>query len=347
VFKKSLKQKKLCVLCAYVLKKNRVKTKNSMIKHLRKSPLKTIIKTRKGETKLGERIATNWQEPSVKFVLLGIEEDIGVRVNGGVGGTATAWQAFLNAFVNIQSTDALNGSEIGIYGHFNFDELKDSINSETINLIDKEVCETINSIAKLNKIPIVIGGGHNNAYPIIKGISMAKNEAINTINLDAHSDFRAMEGRHSGNGFRYAYTEGFLKKYVIIGLHENYNNQLIINELKYNEDIWFCFWEDIFLREKLTFKEAIYAALDFAKHGLTGIELDLDSLENTLSSAMTPCGFSATQARQYIHHLAQNRTPAYLHICEGASQLVTGQQSPLIGKLISYLVSDFMKVARL
>jgi formiminoglutamase len=193
------------------------------------------------------------------------------------------------------------------------------------------------------KIPIVIGGGHNNAYPIIKGISMAKNQSINTINLDAHSDFRAMEGRHSGNGFRYAYRGGYLKNYAIVGLHENYNNPLIINELKQNEDIWFCFWEDIFLREKLTFKEAIYAASEFTKHGLTGIELDLDSLENTLSSAMTPCGFSATQARQYIHHLAQNRTPAYLHICEGASQLETGQQSPLIGKLISYLVSDFMK----
>jgi formiminoglutamase len=317
-----------------------------MMKHLQKSPLNTIIKTRKGETKLGERIAQNWEDPSVKFVLLGIEEDIGVRVNGGVGGTATAWAAFLNAFVNIQSTDALNGAEIGIYGHFNFDDLKENISSETVELIDSEVCEAIHTIAKSGKIPIVIGGGHNNAYPIIKGISMAKNEAINTINLDAHSDFRTMEGRHSGNGFRYAYTEGSLKKYAIIGLHKNYNNLLIINELNQNKDIWFCFWEDIFLREKLTFKDAIYAALEFTKHGLTGIELDLDSLENTVSSAMTPCGISTTQARQYVHHLAQNRTPAYLHICEGASQLATGQQGPMIGKLISYLVSDFMKAAR-
>jgi formiminoglutamase len=317
-----------------------------MLKHLQEFPLKklkSIIKTRNGETKLGQCITPNWQDPSVKFVLLGIEEDIGVRVNGGVGGTHTAWQAFLNSFVNIQSTDTLIGAEIGIFGHFNFDDLKDKINSKTVDLIDVEVCEAINKIAKTGKIPIVIGGGHNNAYPIIKGISTAKNESINTINLDAHSDFRAMEGRHSGNGFRYAFEEGFLKKYAIIGLHENYNNQLIINELKKKFDIWFCFWEDIFLREKFTFKEAIYAAYEFTEHASTGIELDLDSLENTLSSAMTPCGISATQARQYIHHLAQNINPAYLHICEGASQLATGQHSPLIGKLMSYLVSDFVK----
>jgi formiminoglutamase len=36
------------------------------------------------------------------------------------------------------------------------------------------------------------------------------------INFDAHSDFRILEGRHSGNGFSYAYEEGFLKKYFIL-----------------------------------------------------------------------------------------------------------------------------------
>jgi formiminoglutamase len=127
-----------------------------MIKHLQKSPLKPIIKTRKGETKLGERIAQNWEDPSVKFVLLGIEEDIGVRVNGGVGGTATVWAAFLNAFVNIQSTDALNGAEIGIYGHFNFDDLKENISSETVDLIDNEVCEAIKIIAKSPSLLAVV-----------------------------------------------------------------------------------------------------------------------------------------------------------------------------------------------
>jgi formiminoglutamase len=35
---------------------------------------------------------------------------------------------------------------------------------------------------------------------------------VNAINFDAHSDFRILEGRHSGNGFSYAYEEGFLKK---------------------------------------------------------------------------------------------------------------------------------------
>jgi formiminoglutamase len=317
-----------------------------MMQHLQffqYNDLKTLIKTREGETKLGEQLAKDWQDPSVYFVLLGIEEDIGVRVNNGIGGTSMAWQSFLNAFVNIQSTDNLNGREIGIFGHFNFDDLKDDVRSETVEMIDNEVCEAINQIVQSGKIPIVIGGGHNNAYPIIKGVATAKNQAINTINLDAHSDFRVKEGRHSGNGFRYAYDEGFLKKYAIIGLHQNYNAQLIINELKQNFDVWFCFWEDIFLTQKLSFKQAIHEAIEFTKAAPTGIELDMDSIENTLSSAMTPCGVTPTQARQYIHNLVQNKDVGYLHICEGASQSATGQQNSLLGKLISYLVSDFMR----
>ncbi|GGD54615.1 arginase [Emticicia aquatilis] len=311
------------------------------LKTYQQNDLNSIIKTRMGETKLGEKINLNWQADEVKFVLLGIAEDIGVQVNRGIGGTHTAWESFLNAFLNIQSTKMLSGTEIGIYGCLSFDDLK--VNSKSVEIIDNEVVKAISEIVNLGKTLIIIGGGHNNAYPIIKGVSMAKKRAINAINLDAHSDFRIQEGRHSGNGFRYAFVEEFLQKYAIIGLHENYNSQAIINEISQNPAIQFSFWEDIFLREKMTFKEAILQAVDFTKNTPTGIELDLDCVENVLSSAMTPCGISPTQTRQYIYQTATLTDIAYLHICEGATQLATGQASTLTGKLISYLVSDFMK----
>ena len=313
------------------------------LKIYQQADLNVIIKTRVGETKLGEKINLNWQDNEVKFVLLGIAEDIGVQVNRGIGGTHTAWNSFLHAFLNIQSTKVLSGNEIGIYGCLSFDDLKP--NSESVEIIDNEVVKAILEIINFGKTPVIIGGGHNNAYPIIKGVSIAKKQAINAINLDAHSDFRAKEGRHSGNGFRYAFDEGFLQKYSIIGLHENYNSQAIIDEISQNPYIQFSFWEDIFLLEKMTFKEAILQAIDFTKGNPTGIELDLDCVENTLTSAMTPCGISATQARQYIYQTASLADVAYLHICEGATQLSTGQTDFSTGKLISYLVSDFMKVS--
>jgi formiminoglutamase len=42
------------------------------------------------------------------------------------------------------------------------------------------------NIIKLGKIPIIIGGGHNNAYGNIKGSALAKGK-LNAINFDAHS----------------------------------------------------------------------------------------------------------------------------------------------------------------
>lgn len=312
------------------------------MKHWQLDAIKPLIRYRTGETKLGERIVPDWQNPTVQFVLLGIEEDIGVRVNHGIGGTHTAWQSFLAAFINIQSTDTVRGDEIGIFGHFNFDDLKDIIESKSVEVIDNEIYVAIQQIVDSGKIPIVVGGGHNNAYPILKGCALAKKHPINAINLDAHTDFRIKEGRHSGNGFRYAYDEGFLSKYAIIGLHKNYNAQNIVDELRSNPNMWFCFWEEIFLKEIFSFKEAIAKAISFTTPTFTGIELDMDSIENVLSSAMSPCGMSTAQARQYVYAAAQHPNVAYLHLCEAATQLATGAQNFSTGKLLSYLVSDFM-----
>ena len=77
-------------------------------------------------------------------------------------------------------------------------------------------------------IPIVIGGGHNNSYGCLKGDSSSARKCnVNCLNIDAHSDLRALEGRHSGNGFSYAKEEGALGAYFMWGLQENYTPEYI------------------------------------------------------------------------------------------------------------------------
>ena len=75
----------------------------------------------------------------------------------------------------------------------------------------------------------------------------------------------------------------------------------------------------------------------------TGIELDLDSIENVLSSAYSPSGITPLQARQFMNFVATDSKVAYVHICEGATTLENGEVNSATGKLISYLVSDFIK----
>lgn len=337
-----------------------------------KQAILSVTKTRRFETKLGERLQViadqnnleqSLKDSKAKFVIFGIPEDIGVKANYGVGGTNTAWLPFITAFANIQSNDFLIGSDILLLGRFDFTEIEALIESNAhtfdekvdayrhaVNQVDEAVEPLIKLITQYNKIPIAIGGGHNNAYPLIKGAAKGLFKAgqiplasINCINLDAHADFRPLEGRHSGNAFSYAEEDGFLQKYCVIGIHENYLTQNIWMDIVNNPFIDFITYEDIFIHEKRNFLEAIAHATTFTEDTYTGIELDVDCIENTLSSAATPSGIQPIHARQFISYASADCKTAYLHICEGASSLSDGRSSETTGKLIAYLVSDFLK----
>lgn len=315
------------------------------------------ISKRPGETKLGERIqladAGNWEESvrtsSARYVLIGIPEDIGVRANLGVGGAHTVWEAALKALLNVQQTSVLDGAAILLLGWFDFTNgLAASERMDVAKLrvivenIDELIYPVVQQIVAAGKIPIAIGGGHNNAFPLLKGSSLALDQSVNAINLDAHSDYRIQEGRHSGNGFRYAKVEGYLDKYAMVALHQNYNSEAVLNDIKQSPDLHFSFYEDIFLRGKQTYTAAVAAGLEHVNGKPAGIELDLDCIENVLSSAVTPCGITTLQARQYIH-AAKNSNPVYLHIPEGAVSLRDGRSASSTGKLIAYLVTDFIR----
>ncbi len=341
-------------------------------KYYNKQDVLTLTKVRRFETKLGEQIKCYGEKRSLEealqqtgcnYILFGIPEDIGVKANQGIGGADSAWFPFLSSFLNIQSNDFFSGENVLLLGHFDFTDLKLLIESNAatpdekieayrhaVIAIDEEVENLVKVITQHKKIPVIIGGGHNNAYPAIKGAAKGLHKAelvplaqINCINLDAHADYRPIEGRHSGNAFRYADEDGYLNKYCVVGLHENYLQQNVLFDLMNNPFIDFVSYEDIFIHEKRNFIQAIACATGFTEETYTGIELDLDSIENTLSSAVTPGGISPLQARQYMNFVAVDAKVAYLHICEGATTTEDDREDRGTGKLISYLVSDFIK----
>lgn len=318
----------------------------------------TFTHPRKGEKKLGEKIdypenrtLENFLlETSAKYILVGIEEDIGVRANLGRGGAKLAWKSALNSLLNMQHNKYCKGNRIGVLGSFSFDDLPDSDSTEpkklyeSVEIIDKEITHLLHLLYKNNKIPIVIGGGHNNAYANIKALALHTGKAVNAVNFDAHSDFRAREGRHSGNGFSYAYEEKFLARYFIFGLHESYTSKNIFAEIKNsNNEVAFNTFEEIAIREEKTFRTELHTAYQHIKNKRFGIEMDLDSIEMIPSSAMTPSGFTATDARRFIHYFGQHKRAAYLHICEGAPNLGDDRNPNLMGKLIGYMITDFIK----
>ena len=328
--------------------------------------LAKVTNFRSGEVKFGEKMLTVPKNTDAsaflyscdaKYVLFGIPEDIGVRANYGRTGAASAWESAIKSIANIQHNRFCKGSHLLVLGQlnvseemaesqqldYNTDDDRKRLN-QLVHKIDKEVSHIVCKIVKAGKIPIIIGGGHNNAYGNIKGSALAFGKPVNAINFDAHSDFRILEGRHSGNGFSYAYEEGFLNRYFIFGLHENYTSKSVLDSLKKIDDrVKFNTYDEIQIRKQKKFEPEMNSALEFIKEDRFGIEIDLDAIPNIASSAMTLSGFSIEKLRQFIYFFGNNQNAAYLHICEGAPELGEEKNNPLIGKLIGYLVTDFVK----
>lgn len=316
------------------------------------SDVLALTTQRDGEEKLGEKVLVisslnEISNSSAKFVLLGIPEDIGVRANLGIGGAKTAWQATLKAILNMQSNSFLNGEEILVLGYFEIEEPTDQSSiglRKKVSEIDDVVSPIIQQIIAAGKIPIVIGGGHNNCYPIIKGASFALNTKVNAINIDAHTDLRSpLEGRHSGNGFSTAILNGYLNHYRIFGLHQNYINKDIASQIDTNQNIMVLYFEELLQSEK----SIVNHWINFTENLIEpcGLEIDLDSIANVLSSAVTPSGFALNDVRKLI--LSDQKQYSYLHICEGATKLADGRTDLTTGKTIAYLISDFIKAHQL
>ncbi|MFL1012700.1 formimidoylglutamase [Flavisericum labens] len=321
-----------------------------------------LINKRSSESKFGQHVQiltsiSNIYEQlynlDVTYVILGLPEDVGVFANHGKPGAYAAWEATLKFLLNIQSNSYTKAKDVLILGHLDFTEELNKISKlkpfkkkdvlkarKIVEKIDVHVSHIIYQIVAAGKKPIIVGGGHNNAYGNIKGTSLGITNPINVVNFDAHSDFRAEEGRHSGNGFTYAYTEGFLENYFVFGLHENYTPEKVFNTLDKEENIDYNTFEDLKIRKIISFKKEMERALNHVSNTNFGIEMDCDAIENIPSSAMTPSGFSVNQARCFVNYFAQHKNAIYLHICEAAPSKKTANQ---VGKLITYLITDFIK----
>lgn len=320
-----------------------------------KDLLEKFTSKREGETKLGEVITCNNANLTYsreisekltdfkgKYVILGISEDIGVRGNFGVKGARNGYHNFLSYFVNTQFNSFQSETNVMLLGEANVKELletSDKTNdvSEWRKLcaeVDTIVFPIIQTIIENDKIPIIIGGGHNNSYPIIKGASLALSSKIDVLNIDPHCDFRKLEGRHSGNGFSYAYEEGFLNQYTVYGMQPYYNNKYMIDRFQKEDNLQYEILENCSLD---VFQKVIDSYSDSF-----GLEIDMDTVIDFPTSAITSVGFSSTELRKMLQ-LANKKNLAYIHLTESAPKTGFEYRN---GKLLSTLVCDIISTEK-
>lgn len=339
---------------------------------IREQDIEPLINKRPGESKIGEVIGLASQfgdsfpftgdhdtdniNSRFQFALIGVPEDIGPRGNHGQPGARGAWRAFLSYFLNLQANEHLPGNNILLLGNVECDDLHELVQSQDNTIealrhacaeLDKRVVSVLQEVFQAGLIPIVIGGGHNNAFPIIQACSIAREMPLAVSNMDPHSDFREEEGRHSGNPFRYAQSSGYLERYAVLGLHEQKNNQASLNALKALEFPWFSIqqthWSNSHNFDQCLEQIAKY----MLESGLpVGIELDLDAISNMPSSAITAAGISLQDALYYVSQMAALPSVQYLHLAEGAPEKHTSgiaEGNRIVGQSLCELVAIFIK----
>jgi len=334
------------------------------------SAVKALCTTRVNETKAWQSMAlldtkVNVQQAlidaaqfGIRYVLLGICEDIGPRANLGNKGAQHAWPAFLKRFLNQPHNQFIATQKVLLLGEVNTTDLMLQSNQlsakqpeqltqlrELCRQLDERVEAVLSLIFKAGLEPIVIGGGHNNCLGIIRALSKHSQNPINAINLDPHADFRPCEGRHSGNGFTYAYDEQHLNSYHVIGLHELKNNQATLDAMA-QANHRFTSYQAIAVRREITLSSAVTHALNSTDNYALGIEVDLDSITYMPVSAYNCSGFSVADAEHFVHLAASNRRAKYLHLCEAApSQHPNGLDAGAehTGQVLSALTNSYLQ----
>lgn len=302
---------------------------------------------RSGEVRLGQTIHALAQQSSsedyraalhaayqqgARIALVGVPESIGPRGNLGRGGAETAWPTALKGLLNLQATPFIASHEVLIVGHVECADLQQqSAALSTENAQDvqqlRALCAQLDQRVMQALVPlfdagyevILIGGGHNNAYPLLRSLSEVETTPVGAVNLDPHADFRAREGRHSGNGFSYAFTEGFLSNYHVMGLHEGKNNAESLRQLA---DAGFTYTSvhELYQSDWSQQLASLRQRASTWSQPL-GIEIDVDALQGVPASAINFNGLSIQHGYSLIAELAALPQTRYLHLAEAAPSL--------------------------
>lgn len=327
-----------------------------------------LVRVRDGETKVGQALnclpasatpatLSELYQQGCRVALVGVPESIGPRGNLGRGGAEQGWNAFLKQFLNLQANSALPIQDLLLVGAIDCEDLM--AESLTLNpdiphelvrlrelcaLLDGRVEHVLKPLFTAGYEVILIGGGHNNAYPLLKALHQVTGKGCGAVNLDPHADFRPREGRHSGNGFSYAYVEGALEFYHVMALHVGKNSATSLKSLS---DAGFRYHSAHHLYD-MEFTDAM---LDVAAKAVSwqvplGVEVDIDAIQYAPASAYNTVGVSTAQAYRFVSELAALPDARYLHLAEAAPSchpagIAAGEQH--VGQLLSELVIAWLR----
>lgn len=148
--------------------------------------------------------------------LLGLADDLGVKLNGGRPGAAHGPDAFRAALAGYGAADsvALEGFDIPVV------DLGNIVPGDSLAETHARVAETVAAMLDAGLMPIGIGGGHDMTFPEVRAVIdhhlRPNGQTLDGVYFDAHLDVREDEG--SGMPFRRLIEHGGIGKLSLFGM---------------------------------------------------------------------------------------------------------------------------------
>jgi len=281
-----------------------------------------------------------------QIALIGLPDDLGVKLNHGRTGAAQGPSAFRAALARFGapydaaqrrplSTRVLDVGDI---------EPAPGDDAGTLQQTHGRITEAVEAIHRRGMIPVCIGGGHDLTYPAVRALSQCTGGPVGGVNFDAHLDVRETPG--SGMPFRALIEGGHLDpaRHVTVGVGRFSNSR------EHTEWLVQCGGVLLTADEALTRPDAISFALGAAvRSGVGFVSIDLDGIDSSQApgvSAPNPMGLSTMHANQLASLAGRHPSVRHFDLMElSPPHDVDGRTARLAAKLFLSFVAGFQERA--
>lgn len=153
--------------------------------------------------------------------LIGLADDLGVRLNNGRAGARDGPQAFRTALAKYGVADPHDWTWPTVFDAGDIIPAEGS-DERALRETHRRVTEAVSAMLDTGLFPIGIGGGHDLTFPFVRAV-IAKHPAMNGLYFDAHLDVRETAG--SGMPFRKLIEDCGVKQLSNFGFNEFANSQ--------------------------------------------------------------------------------------------------------------------------
>ncbi len=207
----------------------------------------------------------------------------------------------------------------------------------------EKLSESIQFLLKKNIFPIVLGGGHDVAFPHVESILKASNKKlkIGIINFDAHFDLRPVgSSPNSGTPF-YQLFQKYREyvSYCVLGIQKASNPQSLFSIAEEENALFFSNFECTLSNfESIT--QQLFSFLE--EHDKLYITIDMDGFSSAFApgvSAPSPLGFAPDFVIKMLHYFFSTGKVISCDIAElNPSHDIDNTTAKLAARLVDFIV---------